>query len=259
MKRALLYILFILYFAFVSIDFLTASRNKPAPWNVILKLLFSLGCVIWIHLDQWDIFDPVDFDLIRIFLLFMFLTDFILGLPAKIEGLAGQLFFIAGILSACFGQFALILRHLRLSVFNRTKSIRGVSLNPSRKTQIRYGSIFILAAALILFAGLVFRGINSSPFAALYFLISIASLASAFSYLLSKNLRKSRLFAFLGVLLLFISDSFVGFGSSIVNDPSYLDLVVWGSYAPVLLVIGSSILELKPRRKDLSRAAVAEG
>jgi hypothetical protein len=247
MKKALLYFLLVLYLAFVSIDILTASRSLPAPWNIILKLLFVLGCVIWIHLGQRDTCDPVDFDLIRFFLLFMFLTDFILGVPAKLEGLAGQLFFVAGILSAVFGQCVLILRHLRLSLFNRTKSVRGVSLNPSKKAQIGYGSIFLVVAAIILLAGLAVRGINSSPFAALYVVISVTSLTSAFAYLRSTNQRRSRRLAFLGVLLLFISDSFIGWGSAIVNDPSYLNLIVWGTYAPVLLLIGSSILEVKAR------------
>ncbi len=255
MKRVLLYFLLVLYLAFVSIDFLMASRNMPAHWNILLKLLFVSGCVAWIHLERRKILDPSDFDLVRVFLIFMFVTDFLLGLPAKIEGLVGDVFFVLGILSACFGQFALIVRHSRLSIFSRTQSIRGVSLNPSKRAQVRYGSIFLLVAASIVFAGLAVGAIESSPFGAVYILISLTSLAAAFSYLLSKNQRRSRVFAFLGVLLLAISDTFTGFGRALVNDPSYENLIVWATYAPVLLLLGASILRVRRGAKGEAVAA----
>ncbi len=257
MKRALLYFLLVLYLAFLSIDLLTASRNLPAPWNILLKLLFVSGCVAWIHLERRKILDPADFDLVRVFLIFMFVTDVLLGIPAKMEGLIGDVFFVAGIISACFGQFALIVRHSRLSIFSRTKSIRGVSLNPSKRAQVRYGSIFLLVAAFIVLAGLAVKGIESSPFAALYIVISLTSLAASFSYLLSNNQRRSRVCAFLGVLLLAFSDTITGFGRAIVNDPSYENLIVWATYAPVLLLLGASILRVKPpQRVDVAAGPI---
>jgi hypothetical protein len=96
MKKALLYFLLVLYLIFVSLDFLAASAIMPLMPTVILRLMFSLGCVIWIHLDRNDVFDMADFDFIRIFLVFMFITDFIFGTLGQIEGPIGRIFFVTG-------------------------------------------------------------------------------------------------------------------------------------------------------------------
>jgi DNA-binding CsgD family transcriptional regulator len=248
MKRTALYCLLILYVVFVSIDFLSASRIAPMPPTVILRLIFSLGCLIWIHLDRKDIFETVDFDLIRVFLLFMFITDFIFGTFATLEGPIGRIFFTTGIVSASFGQFALILRHLRSSTFSRLKSIGAVSLNISSKVQFRYLLVFSLMEAAILFIGLMSGSIDSSPFVAFYLFVSLALWVCAFLYLFSENQKRSRFLAFSGVSLLIISDSFTGLGIAILKDWPYLTLVIWALYAPVLLLIGSSI---HPPKKEL--------
>jgi hypothetical protein len=246
MKKATLYFLLVLYLAFVSIDFLTVSRIVLGAPTIIFKLIFSFGCVIWIHIDRTDVLDKVDFDLIRLFLIFMAITDFILAVPSKFEGAIGRAFFTMGILSAAFGQCVLVLRHLGLSRLARAKRAGAVSLNVSRKVQIYCLAIFFLVETSLLVIGLASGSLVSLPFVAFYIFISCVSLASSFSYLRSANQMRSRLLAFMGVSLLFISDSLLGLGLSPLKDWPYLDMVVWATYAPVLLLIGSSILRLEP-------------
>ena len=50
----------------------------------------------------------------------------------------------------------------------------------------------------------------------------------------------------MGVVLLVISDSFIGLGTSVLKDAPYMELVVWSTYAPVLLLIGASITRQAP-------------
>ena len=245
MRKALLYGLVVLYIGFVSMDIWNTARLGPGLTNIYLKLMFSLGCLIWIHLQPRDALEAVDFDLVRIFLLFMVITDFVFATVAKIWGLLGQVFFLAGILSACFGQFALIVRHLRLWRAHRAQSIAENKLNVSRKAQALYLSLFVLVVAAMLGIGLARSGIQSVPFVAAYVFVSVASLAAAFLYLFSKTPLRSRLLAFTGVLLLFISDSFIGLGMFALKDPELADLLVWVFYAPVLLLIGASICRLE--------------
>ena len=252
MKKTLLYFLVGLYLTFVAIDFFTAIKITPTLPNIILKLIFSLGCLFWIHLDRNVVGDPTDFDFVRLFLIFMFIADTILGTLAKLEGLLGDVFFTTGIVSAIFGQLALILRHLRLSVFERSHAIGPISLDVSRRAQLYYFLVFGLMEASILFMGIRLGQLVSSPFFVTYVVISLASLAAAFIYLLSGNQVRSKVFACLGVALLIISDAFTGFGSAFVSEQAYLELIVWGLYAPVLLLLGGSIL--RPIPASLSQA-----
>jgi hypothetical protein len=245
MRKALLTVLLLLYVVFVSMDIWNTARIGPGLTNIVLKLMFSLGCLIWIHLGPRDALEPVDFDLVRMFLLFMVISDFVFATLAKSEGLLGQLFFLAGILSACFGQLALILRHLRLSGIPRPHSPTAHRLNVSRTTQALYLAAFVLAVSAMVSSGLAARGMESVPFVAVYVVVSLSSLTAAFLYLRSKNQLRSRLLAFTGVLLLFISDSFIGLGMSVLKDPELDNLLVWLFYAPVLLLIGASIFRLE--------------
>ncbi len=172
----------------------------------------------------------------------MFITDLILGTLAKVNGAVGQAFFIAGIISAIFGQSVLTLRHLRLSVSHRLHALRTISVDRFRRLAIYAFSTFLMVETLVLLIGLDIRSLDSFPFVAFYIFISLVSITACCVYAFSKNQLNSRLLAVTGILLLAISDAFIGLGISFLAHSPYIDLIVWSLYGPVLLLMGASII-----------------